>query len=111
MFLTKNFFANSRNYKLQKKKNTTKRCLNKSSGKKLRSVCQIFSRKHTSVYRSVFPSDVKLTGVTSEFKKKSETRRDNCRPISILPNISKIYERCLYNQIQTFFNEILSKSL
>ena len=26
-----------------------------------------------------------------------------------MPNISKIYERCLYNQIQIYFNEILSK--
>ena len=26
-----------------------------------------------------------------------------------MPNISKIYERCLYNQIQIYFDEILSK--
>ena len=29
--------------------------------------------------------------------------------ISILTNISKIYERYLYNQIQAYFDEILSK--
>ena len=29
--------------------------------------------------------------------------------MSILSNISKIYERCLYDQIQTFFDSILSK--
>ena len=29
--------------------------------------------------------------------------------MSILSNISKIYERCLYDQIQVFFNSILSK--
>ena len=29
--------------------------------------------------------------------------------MSILSNISKIYERCLYDQIQVFFDSILSK--
>ena len=42
------------------------------------------------------------------FKKKSKTSKDNYRAISILPNISKIYERCLYNQMQTYDN-LLSK--
>ena len=40
---------------------------------------------------------------------KSKTSKDNYRPISILPNISKIYEKCLYNEIETYFDEILSK--
>ena len=42
-----------------------------------------------------FPSDSKLADVTPAFKKKSKTSKDNYRPINILPNISKIYERCL----------------
>ena len=40
---------------------------------------------------------------------KSKTSKDNYRPISILPNISKIYENCLYNQMQTYFDNLLSK--
>ena len=56
-----------------------------------------------------FPSDSKVTDVTPAFKKKSKTSKDNYRPISILPNIFKIRERCLYNQLQTYFNDILSK--
>ena len=44
----------------------------------------------------------------SDFQKKSKTSKDN-RPISILPNVSKIYERCLYNQMQTYFDNILSR--
>ena len=58
---------------------------------------------------SIFPSDLKVADVTPAFKKKSNTSKDNYRPISILPNISKIYERCLYNQMQTYFDNILSK--
>ena len=58
---------------------------------------------------SIFPSDLKVVDVTPAFKKKSKASKDNYRPISILRNISKIYERCLYNQMQTYFDNLLSK--
>ena len=61
------------------------------------------------IENSIFPSDLKVADVTPAFKKKSKTSKDNYRLISILPNISKIYERCLYNQMQTYFDDILSK--
>ena len=60
------------------------------------------------IENSIFPSDLKVADVTPAFKKKSKTSKDNYRPISILPNISKIYKRCLYNQMQTYFDNILS---
>ena len=56
-----------------------------------------------------FPSDLKVADVTPVFKKKPKTSKDNYRPISILPNISKLYERCLYNQMQTYFDNLSSK--
>ena len=55
------------------------------------------------------PSELKSADVTPAYKKKSKNSKDNYRPISILSNISKIYERCLYDQIQNFFENILSK--
>ena len=58
---------------------------------------------------SVFPPDLKLADVTPVYKNKSKNSKDNYRPVSILSNISKIYERCLYDQIQVFFESILSK--
>ena len=58
---------------------------------------------------SIFLSDLKVADVTPAFKKKSKTLKDNYTPISILPNISKIYERCLYNQMQTYLDILLSK--
>ena len=51
---------------------------------------------------------MKLTDVTPAYKKKSKTSKDNCRPVSILSNISKVYERCIYDQIQNYFDQILS---
>ena len=62
-----------------------------------------------STENSIFPSDLKVADVTPAFKKKSKTLKDNYTPISILPNISKIYERCLYNQMQTYLDILLSK--
>ena len=57
---------------------------------------------------SILQSDLKVANVTATFKKKSKTSKDNYRLISFLPNIPKIYERCLYNQLQTYFDDILS---
>ena len=49
------------------------------------------------IKNSIFPSALKVVDVTRDFKKKSKTSKGNYRPISILPDIFKIYERCLYN--------------
>ena len=59
----------------------------------------------------ILPSDLKVADVTPAFKNISKTSKDNYIPITITisPNLSKIYERCLYNQIQTCFDNILSK--
>ena len=37
--------------------------------------------------------------------------KTNDRPISILPTVSKIFERILFNQRQSFLNKILSPLL
>ena len=42
-------------------------------------------------------------------KKAQKTSKDNYRPISILLNISKIYERLMSKQISEYFEPILSK--
>ena len=57
----------------------------------------------------MFPPDLKLADVTSVYKNKLKNSKDNYRPVGILSNISKIYEICLYDQIQVFFDSILSK--
>ena len=61
------------------------------------------------ISKSMFPSDLKLADVTPVYKKKPKNFLDNYRSVSILSNISKIYERCIYDQIQFFFDSLLSK--
>ena len=39
----------------------------------------------------------------SLYKKDGRKGKSNCRPVSILSNLSKVYERCLYDRIYDFF--------
>ena len=57
----------------------------------------------------MFPPGLKVADVTPVCKNKSKNSKDNYSPVSILSNISKIYERCIYDQIQVFFVSIPSK--
>ena len=62
-----------------------------------------------SLDKCLFPADLKNAEVVPVFKKGDKTNKENYRPVSILSNISKVYERCIYDQICSFFDTILSK--
>ena len=51
-----------------------------------------------------------MTDVTPIHKKKDKSDKTNYRPVSILPNISKTYEKLIYNQLYDYFGDILSPS-
>ena len=51
------------------------------------------------ISKPIFSSDLKLANETPVYKKKSEDSKSNYRPVIILSNVSKIYERCIYDQI------------
>ena len=56
-----------------------------------------------------FPDILKSAEVKPVFKKKSRIDKKNCRPVSILPVISKIFERLIFMQLIMFFESIFSK--
>ena len=58
-----------------------------------------------------FPSELKQADVVPVFKKEDPTLAKNYRPISLLPTISKIFERVMLTQITTYMNEYLSPYL
>ena len=58
---------------------------------------------------STFPTAIKYAEVTPIHKKADRTDKENYRPVSILPNLSKVYERLIYNQIYPYFQTIFSK--
>ena len=54
------------------------------------------------------PHSMKST-ITPVFKKNDRTDKLNYRSVSILPNLSKVFERCIYKQLSAYFDGILSK--
>ena len=50
-----------------------------------------------------------FTDIILIHKKKSKTDIENYRPVSIFPVLSKIYERCMFHQIYSYFDQIPSK--
>ena len=43
------------------------------------------------------------------FKKDGKTGKENYRPISILPTLSKLCERLIYKQMYPYFDKLFSK--
>ena len=61
-----------------------------------------------SIISDIFPGKLKLADIVPTFKKEDQNDKANYRPISLLPLISKLYEKVLYQQIEDFANNILS---
>ena len=80
------------------------------SGKFLKDAANIFTKpisaicNHSIIY-SVFPTDCQIAKLTPLFKKGSTTFPKNYRPISLLPLISKIFEKVVHDQTQAFLDE------
>ena len=68
---------------------------------------------HKELNRSLevgsFPCTMKLDNVTLFYIKGNRSDKVNYLLASILLNISKVFERCVYKQISQFFEGILSK--
>ena len=69
----------------------------------------LHSSFNTSVTNSEFPSVLKQTNITPVLKKGERYSKDNYRPVSILPNLSKIFEPCMFRQINAHVDAFLSK--
>ena len=55
-----------------------------------------------SIISDIFPRELKLADIVPTFKKEDQNDKANYRPISLLPLISKLYEKVLYQQIEDF---------
>ena len=66
---------------------------------------------NNSILNSNFPGPLKKADITPAHKKDDRTKKENYRPVSILPSISKIFERNMYDQICLYMNNHLSKYL
>ena len=55
------------------------------------------------------PTSLKYADIKPIFKRDHKTDKTNYRPTSILPNVRKIYERFMQNQIYTYLYQVFSK--
>ena len=58
-----------------------------------------------------FPENLKLADVSPIFKMKDKTFVGNYRPVSILPTVSKIFERIMQKQISDYIGKFVSPIL
>ena len=58
-----------------------------------------------------FPDRLKLADITPSYKKGDVTDKNNYRPISLLPAISKVFEKLYYTQISNHMERYFSKFL
>ena len=56
-----------------------------------------------SLATGIFPANLKVAKVLPLFKKGDEKLLDNYRPISLLPVLSKVFEKVVYNQVYEYF--------
>ena len=85
--------------------------------KMLKSSSEICSVALQSIWNSetlgklYFPNKLKLTDITPVYKMKDLTLVENYRPVSVLPSVSKIFERIIQKQFSNYVDEFLSPYL
>ena len=54
-----------------------------------------------SLRKNIFPEGIKRSEVIPLYKKLDPLKKENYRPVSLLPHVSKVFERIIYKQINT----------
>ena len=63
------------------------------------------------IFENTFPKVMKKANIVPLYKKKDKLDKDNYRSVNLLPVLSKILERVLYNQIFEYIDPFLHKYL
>ena len=58
-----------------------------------------------------FPDELKFGVAVPVYKKNDKKDKNNYRPVSILSNISKLHEKCMHQQINEYFESLLTAYL
>lgn len=57
------------------------------------------------ILHGVFPKELKISIIKPLFKKDNKDNMSSYRPIALIPILSKIFERVIYNQINSYFEK------
>ena len=63
------------------------------------------------IHAAQFPDALKLADITPVFKKKDSNNVKNYRPVSVLPVMSKVFERIMEKKIAAYMEEFMSPYL
>ena len=58
-----------------------------------------------------FPNELKLSGVTPVLKKENPLKSKNYKPVSVLPVVSKIFQKIMHKQMSLYIDNFLSPCL
>ena len=61
-----------------------------------------------AITENIFPEQLKLI---PWYKREDPWKRGNYRPVSLLPQVSKFFERIIYKQINIYMQDKLSKHI
>ena len=64
-----------------------------------------------SIRQSSFPQELKLSEVIPVYKKLDPLQKEKYRPISLLPQVSKVFERIIHKQITNYMTDKLAHSI
>ena len=101
---------------INKLKNKNSSGVDEISNKLLKAIGTELSKPLTIIINQclltvIFPDLLKIAKVRPLFKRGDTCQLNNYRPISLLPTISKIFERIIYSQLYAYFslNNLLSE--
>ena len=64
---------------------------------------------NNSLSEGLFSDSLKRANITPEHKKNDPPDKENYRPVSILPLLSKVSERAIFNQFSEYMQKFLNK--
>ena len=56
----------------------------------------------------IFPDSLKFANITSVYKKGEVTDKQNYRPVSVLPLLSRVFEKVIYDQLSQHLDKHLN---
>ena len=63
------------------------------------------------IQHSSFPQELNLSEVIPVYKKLNPLQKENYRPVSLLPHVSKVFERIIHKQITNYMTDKLAHSI
>ena len=64
-----------------------------------------------AITENTFPEQLKKSKVIPLHKKEDPLKKENYRPVSLLPHVSKVFEMIIYKQINIYMQDKLSKHI